>query len=98
MLIYKGHMSDKTTMQKSYKLDQAFMNNIEKTSNCIFKSGRLSLQYFEYAKHAIQQSFKSEHRKSTNNVREVYCSKLLMLHVSQNERKKAFGRSPSYQE
>ena len=41
-------MSDKTTMQSRFKLDQAFMNSVEKSSNCIFKSGRLSLRYFEY--------------------------------------------------
>ena len=29
--VYKGHMSDKTTMPKSFKLDQAFMNNVEKS-------------------------------------------------------------------
>ena len=45
--VYKGHTYDKTIMRKSFKLDQAFMNNIEKMSNCVFKSGRLSLRYFE---------------------------------------------------
>ena len=28
--VYKGHMSDKATMQKSFKLYQAFMNYVEK--------------------------------------------------------------------
>ena len=36
--------------KKKIKLDQAFMNNVEKTLNCTFKSGRLSLLYFEYVK------------------------------------------------
>ena len=37
-------------MQKNFKLGQVFIYNIEKTSNCIFKYGRLSLRYFEYVK------------------------------------------------
>ena len=48
------------------------------TSNCIFKTGRLSLRYFEYVlKHTIQESFEQEHRKSTNSVREVDCIKAM---------------------
>ena len=30
--LYKGNSSDKTTMQKSFQLDQTFMNKVEKTS------------------------------------------------------------------
>ena len=34
--------------KKSFKQYQAIMNNAEKRPNYIFKSGRLSLKYFEY--------------------------------------------------
>ena len=36
-------MSDKTTMQKSFKLDQAFMNNVEKRQTAF-----LSLEDYHY--------------------------------------------------
>ena len=39
--------------------------------------------------------FLSEHRTSRSNVCDVYCTNVT---VRQNERKKAFGRSPPYQE
>ena len=95
MCLYKGHTSDKTTLQKSFKLDQPFMNNVEKTSYCIFKSGRLSLQYFEY----VNTLFGSLSSQNIEN-QQIMSAKhtVLMLRVHQNERKKAFGRLPSYQE
>ena len=61
-------------MQKCVKLDQAFMKNVEKTSNRF-----LNLEDYHYdilnihciCKDTIRESFESEHRKSINNVREV---------------------------
>ena len=88
-------MSDKTTLQKSFKLDQAFMNNGEKTSNCIFKSGRLSLRYFEYIK-TLFGTLTSQNIENQQITPVKYI--VLMLHVRQNGSKKAFDRSLSYQE
>ena len=89
-------MSDKTTMQKSFKLDHAFMNNVEKTSNCIFKSGRLSLGYFECVK-TLFGSLLSQYIENQQITSAKYT--VLMLCVRQlNGRKKAFGGSSPYQE
>ena len=88
-------MSDKTTMQKRFKLNQAFMKNVEKTSNCIFKSGRLSLRYFEYLI-TLFGSLSSQNIENQQITSAKYT--VLMLRVRQNERKKAFGRSPPNQE
>ena len=60
----------------------------------IFKSGRLSLQYFEYASTVFGSIF------SQNIENQQIMSKkdtVLLLRVCHNERKKAFGRSPLYQ-
>ena len=87
MYIYKGHTSDKTSMQKSFKLDQAFMNNVEKTPNCIFKSGTLSLRYFEY----VNTLFGSLSSQNIKNQQINYVKySVLMLRVCQLERKKSF--------
>ena len=88
-------MSDKTTMQKSFKLDLACMNNFEKMSNCIFKSGRLSLRYFEYV-NALFVSLSSQNIENQQITSAKYT--VVMLCVRQNQRKKAFGRPPPYQE
>ena len=73
-------------MQKNVKLDQVFMNNVEKTSNCIFKSRTLSLRYFEY----VSTLFRSLSSRNMGNQQILFtkCT-VLMLHVRQNERKKA---------
>ena len=86
-------MSDKTTMQKSFKLDQAFMNNVEKPSNCIFKSGRLSLQYFEHV-NTLFGSLLSQNIENQQIASAKY--NVQMLRVRQNGHKKAFGRLPPY--
>ena len=52
--------------------------------------------YFEYVNTLFRSFFKSQHRTSTNNVRELY-NPALMLHVLQTVRTKAFGRSTPYQ-
>ena len=70
------------------------MNIIEKTSNCIFKSGRLSLRYFEYV-NTLFESLSSQKIKNQQIMSAKYT--VLMLCVHQNEREKAFGRSPLYQ-
>ena len=95
LCVSKDHASEKTTMQKSFKLDQAFMNNVEKTSNCIFMSGRLSLRYFEYV-NTLLGSISSQIIEYQQITSAKYT--VLMLRVRQNERKQAFGRSPPYQE
>ena len=71
------------------------MNNVEKTSNCIFKSERLSIRYFEY----VNTPFGSNLSQNIEN-QQITSAKytVLMVHVIQNDRKKAFGRSPPYQE
>ena len=73
-------------MQKSFKLDQAFMNNIEKCQT--------ALQYFKY----VNTQFRILLSQNIENQR-ITTAKytVLMLCVRQNERKKAFGRSPPYQ-
>ena len=71
------------------------MNNVEKTSNCMFKSGRLSSPYFEYVK-TLCGSLLSQNIENQQITSAKYT--VLMLRVRQNERKKAFGRSPPYQE
>ena len=85
-------MSDKTTMQNSVKLDQAFMNNVEKMANSIFKSGRLSLRYFEY----VNTLFASLSGQNIEN-QQMMSAKYTEL-IRQNECKKALGKSPLYQE
>ena len=68
------------------------MNNVEKkTSNCILKSGRLSLRYFEYV-NTLLGSISSQNIEYQQITSAKYTA--LMLRVRQNERKKAFGRSP----
>ena len=47
-----------------------------------FKSGRVSLRYFEYVNHFFGSISSQEHRKSTNNVPDVVYS-VLMLRVRQ---------------
>ena len=88
------HLTIKTAMQKSFKLDQAFLNNDEKKSNSIFKS--LSLQDFEHV-------YTLFGRLSNQNIeiQQITYAKytVLMLCVCQNDRKtKAFCRSRPYQE
>ena len=82
-------------MQRNFKLDKTFMNKVEKPSNCIFRSGRLSLPYFEY----VDTLFWSLLRQNTKN-QQIKSAKytVLMLCVHQNERKKAFDRSLLYQQ
>ena len=80
-------MSDKTIMQKKVQLGPAFMKNVEKTSICIFKSGRLSLRYFEYV-NALFGRLSSQHIENQQITSAKYT--VLMLRVRQNERKKAF--------
>ena len=82
-------------MQESFKLDQVFLNNVEKTSNYIFKSGRLSLRYFEYV-NTLFGSLSSQNIKNQQITSAKYT--VLMQRVRQNECKKAFGRPPSFQE
>ena len=79
-------------MQKSFKLDPALMNNVEKTSNCFFKFG---IHVLSLCKDAIWESFESEHRKLTNTSAKYT---VLMLRVRRNGRKNAFDRSPLYHE
>ena len=71
------------------------MNNVEKTSNCI-----LSLEDYLYdilnnvntqLGSLISQDIETQQITSAKYT-------VLMLRVRQNERKKAFGRSPPYQE
>ena len=71
------------------------MNNVEKTSNCIFKSGRFSLQYFEYV-NTLFGSLSSQNIENQQITSEKYT--VLMLCIRQNWRKKAFGRSSPYRE
>ena len=71
------------------------MNNVEKRSNCIFKSRRLSLQYFEYVK-TLFRSFSSQNIENQQIMSPKYT--VVMLGVCQNGPKNAFGRLPSYQE
>ena len=82
-------------MQNSFKLDQAFINNVEKTSNCVFKCGKLSLRYFEYV-NTLLGSLLSQNLENQQITSGEYTA--LMLHVRQNECKKAFSRSPLYLE
>ena len=60
-------------LEVSLSIDLAFMNIIEKTSNCIFNSPRLSLRYFEYV-NALFGSLQSRNIENQHNVREVYCT------------------------
>ena len=65
------------------------MNHVEKTSNFILKSGRLSLRYFEY----VNTLFGSLLSQNIENQQKTYAKcAILMLRVRQNERKKAFRR------
>ena len=66
------------------------MDNVEKTSNCSFKSGKLSLLYFEYVK-TLVESLSSLIIKNQQIAPAKYT--VLMLRLCQNGRKKAFGRS-----
>ena len=68
------------------------MNNVEKMSNCIFKSGRLSLRYFEYGK-TLFGSLSSQKMENQQIKSAKYT--VLILHVrqnGQNGRKKDFSR------
>ena len=69
------------------------MKNVEKTSNCILKSGGLSLQYFEYVKTLFgslwSQNIESEQIKSVKYT-------VLMLRVRQNGHKKALPYQDYY--
>ena len=77
-------------MQKSFKLDQAFTNNVELNVKLhFFKSGRLSLLYFEYV-NTIFGSLSSQNIDYQQIKSAKYT--VLMLRVRQNERKKAFSR------
>ena len=82
-------------MKTSFKLEQALMDNVEKTSNCIFTSGRLSLRYFEYV-NTLFGSLSSQNIKTQQTTSAKYA--VLMQSVRQNEIKKVFDRSPPYQE
>ena len=65
------------------------MNNVEKMSNCIFKSGRLSLRSFEYENTQLG-SLSSQSIGNQQITSATYT--VLRLRVPQNECKKAFGR------
>ena len=65
------------------------MKNVEKTSNCIFKSERVSLRYFEYVI-ILFGSLSSQNIENQQITSANYT--VLMLRVRQNERKKAFGK------
>ena len=82
-------------MQKSFKLDQAFVINVEEKSHCIFKSGRLSLRYSAY----VKTIFGSLSNRNIEN-RQITSSNYTVstVRVRQNWRQKAFGRSTPYQE
>ena len=80
-------------MQKSFKLDQALMNNVEKKRQTFFV--KFGIHVLSLCKDAIWESFESEHRKLTNTSAKYT---VLMLRVHQNGRKNAFGRSPLYHE
>ena len=70
------------------------MNNVGKTSNCIFKSGRLSLGYFEH----VNTLFRGISSQNIENQQVAFVKYTVqMQRVCQNERKKAFGRSQPYQ-
>ena len=60
-------MFDKITAQKSFKLDQAFVNDVRKRQIAF-----LSLEDYHYdilnMETHCSESFESEHRKSTNDV------------------------------
>ena len=72
------------------------MKSVEKTSNCIFyKSGRLSLRYFEYVQNTLCGSLSSQNIENHQITSAKYT--VITLRVHQNWRKKAFGKSPSYQ-
>ena len=71
------------------------MNNVKKIANSIFKSGRLSLWYFEYV-NTLFGSLSSQNIENQQITSVKYT--VLMLRVRQNELKRAFGRSPRYQE
>ena len=79
----------------NFKLDQAFLNNFEKKSNCIFKSGRLSLRYFEYV-NTLPGSLSSQNIENQQITSAKYTVQI--IRVRQNGRKKAFDRSPLRQE
>ena len=63
------------------------MNIVSKTSNCIFKSDRLSLRYFEFVSKLFgirfSQNIENQQITSAKNT-------ILMILVRQYERKKAF--------
>ena len=63
--VHKGHTSDKTTVQKCFKLDQAFMNNVEKTSNCV-----LSLEDYHY--YILNTLFRSLLSQNIENLQITY--------------------------
>ena len=71
------------------------MNNVEKMPNCILKSGRVSLRYFEYV-NTLFKSLSSQNFENQQITSPKYT--VLMLCVGQNECKKAFGRSSPLQE
>ena len=48
------------------------MNSVDKTSNCILPSSRVSCQYL-ICKHTIHESLESGRRKSPDNVTQIYC-------------------------
>ena len=69
------------------------MDNVDNTSNCMFKSGRLSLRSFEY----VNTLFESPSSQNIEN-QQIAKYTVLILCVCRNGRKEAFGRSPPYQE
>ena len=71
------------------------MINIEKKSNCVLKSGRLSLRYFENV-NTLLGSLSSQNMENQQIMSGKYT--VLILRVRQNGCKNAFGKSPPYQE
>ena len=92
MNVYKHHSSDKTTLKKSFKLD--YNVGVEKR-----QTASLILEDYYYdnlnMKHTILESFESEYKNKPITSAKYT---ILVLCAHQNEHKKAFGRSPPYQE
>ena len=78
------------------------MSKVDITSNCIVKSKRLSLRYFEHVntqfRSLLSQDILSSQDMIENQQISFAMCTVLMLRVRQNERKKCFGRSAPYPE
>ena len=70
------------------------MNNVEKRQTAFLNLEDYLYDILNMSTH-YSGVFLSEHRTSRCNVCDAYCTNVT---VRRNERKKAFGRSPPYQE